>query len=82
MNHNKVGRDPFEEKDEFFNMAVDLILLTGQSSARYLQRRLKIGFGRASRIIDQMEMEGILGPFVGPKPRALLVDPSKYRKKT
>ncbi len=62
------------EKDELYDEAVNLILHTGQASASYLQRKLKLGYARASRIIDQMEQEGILGPSEGSKPREILVD--------
>ena len=66
------------EKDEMFDEAVKLILHTGQASASYLQRRLKLGYARASRLIDQMEQEGILGPSEGSKPREILVDAKSY----
>jgi len=66
------------ERDERFEEAVTLVLNTGQASASYLQRRLKLGYARASRIIDQMEQEGILGPAEGSKPREILVDPKEY----
>ncbi len=69
-----------EEKDELFQKAVELILLTGQASASYLQRKLKLGYARAARIIDQMESEGIVGPSEGSKPREILVDPDIYLK--
>ncbi len=72
--------EAFDEKDELFEKAVELILLTGQASASYLQRRMKVGYARAARIIDQMEQEGILGPSEGSKPREILVDPEQYRK--
>lgn len=66
------------ERDERYDEAVTLVLSTGQASASYLQRRLKLGYARASRIIDQMEQEGILGPAEGSKPREILVDPKEY----
>ena len=69
------------EKDELYNKAVELVLLTGQASASYLQRKLKLGYARAARIIDQMEQEGILGPTEGSKPREILVDPKTYLEK-
>lgn len=69
------------EKDELYEKAVELILLTGQASASYLQRKLKLGYARAARIIDQMEQEGILGPSEGSKPREILVDPQSYLSK-
>ena len=62
------------EKDERYDEAVRLILHTGQASASYLQRKLKLGYARASRIIDQMEQEGILGPSEGSKPREIQID--------
>jgi S-DNA-T family DNA segregation ATPase FtsK/SpoIIIE len=66
------------ERDERYDDAVKLVLNTGQASASYLQRRLKLGYARASRIIDQMEQEGVLGPADGSKPREILVDPKEY----
>ena len=66
------------EKDERYDEALRLVLNTGQASASYLQRRLKLGYARASRIIDQMEQEGLLGPADGSKPREILVDPKDY----
>ncbi len=66
------------EKDSRYEEALKLVLSTGQASASYLQRRLKLGYARASRIIDQMEHEGILGPADGSKPREILVDPKQF----
>lgn len=66
------------EKDDLYEKAVELILVAGQASASYLQRRFKLGYARAARIIDQMEHEGILGPSEGSKPREILVDPQNY----
>jgi len=68
------------EKDELFDRAVELVLATGQASASFLQRKLKLGYARASRIIDQMEREGLIGPPEGAKPREILVDPKTYFK--
>lgn len=70
-----------DKKDPLFYKAVELILLTGQASASYLQRKLKLGYARASRIIDQMEQEGIVGPPEGSKAREILVDPKSYLRK-
>ena len=66
------------EKDELYDKAVELILLTGQASVSYLQRKLKLGYARAARIIDQMERDGIVGPSEGSKPREILVDVKSY----
>ncbi|MBN2198300.1 MAG: DNA translocase FtsK [Candidatus Aminicenantes bacterium] len=66
------------EKDELYDKAVEVILNAGQASVSFLQRRLKLGYARAARIIDQMEQEGILGPGEGSKPREILVDSKSY----
>ena len=73
--------EEISEKDELYDKALELILLTGQASASYLQRKLKLGYARAARIIDQMEQEGIVGPSEGSKPREFLVDPKTYLEK-
>jgi S-DNA-T family DNA segregation ATPase FtsK/SpoIIIE len=69
------------EKDALYNKALELVLLTGQASASYLQRKLRLGYARAARIIDQMEQEGVVGPSEGSKPREFLVDPLTYLDK-
>jgi len=68
------------EKDPIFDKAVELILFTGQASASYLQRKLKLGYARAARVIDQMEQEGIVGPSEGSKPREILIDREAYMR--
>ena len=75
------GFEDLGEKDELYEKALELVLLTGQASASYLQRKFKLGYARAARIIDQMEQEGIVGPSEGSKPRAFLVDPQTYLEK-
>ena len=69
------------QKDPLFDDAVRIILTTGQASASFLQRRLKLGYARAARIIDQMEYEGIVGSTQGSKPREILVDRRSYVNK-
>ena len=69
-----------EDKDPIFEKAVELVLLTGQASASYLQRKLKLGYARAARVIDQMEQEGIVGPSEGSKPREILIDRDAYMR--
>ncbi len=54
--------------------AVEAILETRQCSVSMLQRRVKLGYSRAARIVDQMEELGIVGPYEGAKPRSVLVD--------
>ena len=62
------------EKDELYHEAVQVILETRQASVSVLQRRLKLGYGRAARIMDMMEQEGVVGPPQGSKPREILID--------
>lgn len=59
--------------DELLPQAVDVIFDTKQASVSMLQRRLKLGYSRAARIVDQMEEMGIIGPFEGSKPRQILI---------
>jgi len=61
------------EQDPLYEEAVQIAISTKQASISYLQRRLKIGFGRAARLVDQMEAEGIVGPAIGSKPREVLL---------
>lgn len=60
-------------EDELFNKAVEIVVRTGQASASNLQRKMKIGYARAGRIIDMMEQRGIVGPADGSKPRKILM---------
>ena len=61
------------EKDELYETAKQLVLDTGQASTSLLQRRLRLGYGRAARILDLMEQEGIIGPPQGSRPREILI---------
>ncbi len=65
--------------DELLPDAVDVILETGQASVSMLQRRLKLGYARAARIVDEMEEMGIVGPFMGSKPRTILVTKEQWQ---
>ena len=64
--------------DEMLPAAVDVILETKQASVSMLQRRLKLGYARAARIVDEMEEKGIVGPFQGSKPRAILITKEQW----
>ena len=66
--------------DEMLPAAVDVILETGQASVSMLQRRLKLGYARAARIVDEMEEKGIVGPFQGSKPRTILVTKEQWEQ--
>ena len=73
--------DPTEEElegDELLPQAVDVVLETGQASVSMLQRRLKLGYARAARIVDEMEEKGIVGPFQGSKPRNILITKEQW----
>ena len=62
------------EKDDLYDEAARIVVSSGQASISYLQRRLRIGFSRAARLVDMMEMDGIVSPGAGGKAREVLVD--------
>ena len=66
------------DKDELFEDAVRLIMEAGQASVSMLQRRMRLSYTRAARIIDSMEEESLIGPYCGSKPREILVDREEY----
>jgi DNA segregation ATPase FtsK/SpoIIIE, S-DNA-T family len=70
---DEVGED---ENDPLFNDAVRLVVEFGKASTSLLQRRLRIGYGRAAHLIDLMERDGIVGAADGPKPREVLKRPN------
>ena len=70
------GRERRGERDELYNEAAKLVIRHQQGSASLLQRRLRIGYARAGRLIDELEDAGIIGPFDGSKAREVLVDES------
>ncbi|REK00560.1 MAG: hypothetical protein DWQ36_22655 [Acidobacteria bacterium] len=67
-----------EEQDELFDEAARLVVSEGMGSASFLQRRMRVGFSRAARLIDMLEQDGILGPAQGSKPREVLVKPDFF----
>jgi DNA segregation ATPase FtsK/SpoIIIE, S-DNA-T family len=69
------GEDGDEENDPLYNDAVRLVIEFGKASTSLLQRRLRIGYGRAAHLIDLMERDGIVGAADGPKPREVLKRP-------
>ncbi len=69
-----------EETDALFAEAVDLVVRTGQASISLLQRRFRIGYTRAARLIDDLERRGVVGQFEGSKPREILVTPEQAAK--
>jgi len=74
--HNEYGGSDEGSNDELFNDAIALVVTHQQGSISLLQRRLKVGYSRAARLIDEMEQSGIVGPFTGSKAREVLVDES------
>ena len=67
-----------DEGDEMLPAAIDVVMETGQASVSMLQRRLKLGYSRAARIVDEMETRGIVGPFEGSKPRQILITKEQW----
>lgn len=68
------GEDPLMDK------ALEIVSAAGKASASYLQRRLKIGYNRAARLVEEMERRGIVGPQNGSKPRDILNIPGSFRE--
>ncbi len=74
------GAPNASDGDELLPAAVEVVLETGQASVSMLQRRLKLGYARAARIVDEMEERGIVGPFEGAKPRAVLITKEQWQQ--
>ena len=72
--------DRAEGDDELIDRAIDVVVELGQASTSSLQRKLKLGYARAARLVDQMEERGYVGPFEGSKPRQLLIDKAKWQE--
>ncbi|MEE8550641.1 MAG: DNA translocase FtsK, partial [Gemmatimonadota bacterium] len=66
-------QETFEDRDQMFRQAAEVVIQYQQGSTSLLQRRLKVGYGRAARIVDQLHEAGIVGPPEGSKPREVLV---------
>ena len=74
------GGESDDEADEMLDAAIDVVVESGQASVSMLQRRLKLGYSRAARIVDQMEERGIVGAFEGAKPRQVLVSKEQWQE--
>jgi DNA segregation ATPase FtsK/SpoIIIE, S-DNA-T family len=70
------------EKDDLYEQAVKIIMESNQASVSILQRRMRLGYTRAARIIDMMEQEGLIGSFEGSKPRKIIVDRQAWLQDT
>lgn len=73
-------REEAGDYDELLPNAIEVVVETGQASVSMLQRRLKLGYSRAARLVDQMEEKGIVGPFEGSKPRQLLITKDQWQE--
>jgi S-DNA-T family DNA segregation ATPase FtsK/SpoIIIE len=72
-NAGEIGNLADEDRDELFEDAARLVVMHQQGSASLLQRKLKLGYNRAGRLIDQLEAAGVIGPFEGSKARKVLI---------
>ena len=75
-----VSDDDGDEGDEMLPQAVEVVVEAGMASTSLLQRKLKLGYARAARIMDMMEQRGIIGPFEGSKPRKVLVSRQQWQE--
>ena len=66
--------------DELLPSAIEVVVETGMASVSMLQRRLKLGYSRAARLVDQMEEKGVVGPFEGSKPRQVLITKEQWQE--
>ena len=85
-NNNKSDKELAQEQaeddevDPFLNDAIETVVETGQASTSFIQRRFKVGYARAGRIIDQMEERGIISGYQGSKPREVLMSKEKWEE--
>ena len=73
--------DEDSEADDLLPQAMEIVVELGQASASLLQRKLKVGYSRAGRLIDQLEERGVIGPHEGSKPRKVLMSRSEFQEK-
>ncbi|AKM82332.1 MAG: putative cell division FtsK/SpoIIIE [Berkelbacteria bacterium GW2011_GWE1_39_12] len=69
------GGGDMSSSDDLYNEAKEVVVMAGKASASLLQRRLRVGYARAARLLDMLESEGIIGPADGAKPRDVMIDP-------
>ncbi len=79
-NLNQPTNEKEENEDELFFEAVQIVVENKQASVSLLQRRLRVGYARAARLIDSMEARGIVGPYEGSKPRAVLISENEFEE--
>ncbi len=74
------SEDKFNDTDELLPQVIEMVVEAGQASVSLVQRKFKVGYARAARIIDQMEERGIIGGYEGSKPRQLLITKQQWRE--
>ncbi len=74
------AEEPGGDYDELLPAAIEVVVETGMASVSMLQRRLKLGYSRAARLVDQMEEKGVVGPFEGSKPRQVLITKEQWQE--
>ena len=74
----EAGLQGVDQKDELYDEAVRLVVETNQASVSILQRRMRLGYTRAARLIDMMEQNGLVGPYCGSKPRDILINREEW----
>ena len=85
-NSNKSDKEKDEEIDDgddadpFLNDAIESVIEIGQASTSFIQRRFKVGYARAGRIIDQMEARGVISGYAGSKPREVLITKERWQE--
>jgi S-DNA-T family DNA segregation ATPase FtsK/SpoIIIE len=72
--------NPDEDNDELLPRAIELVVETGQASVSLIQRKFRVGYARAARIVDQMEARGIIGGYEGSKPRQILISKQEWQE--
>ena len=75
-----IEQDSDDDSDPFLMEAIDTVVETGQASTSFIQRRFKVGYARAGRIIDQMEERGIISGYQGSKPREVLMTKERWEE--
>ncbi len=77
---SKKSKHGYDFEDEMLDEAMELVVECGMASASMLQRRLRLGYARAARLIDMLEQKGVVGPHEGSKPRAVLITPDELER--
>lgn len=72
------AQDGSEDEDDLYPEAKEVVIQTGKASTSYLQRKLRVGYARAARLIDLLEEKGVIGPGEGAKPRDVLIKPDNF----